>query len=128
MENTYLTIPLSLVYKLPKNWALFAGPHISFLLNPRFDGYVSDGVFRLGDSTGEKIIFEGESRAAYDFSDSIRKLHWGLQAGGEWTFKKHLVLFSHLDYDFNNLFAKDFSAISFSMHNIYLNLGFGYRF
>lgn len=128
VENTYLTIPLSAVYRLSKRWSLYGGPHISFALNPGFDGYVSDGVFRQGDATGDKIIFDGDSQAAYDFSDSIKRIQWGMQVGGEWALKKNLMLFSHLDYDFNDLFKKDFNSLTFSLHNIYLNIGFGYKF
>lgn len=128
VENTYLTIPLSTVYRLSKRWSLYGGPHMSFALNPGFDGYVSDGVFRQGDATGDKIIFDGDSQAAYDFSDSIKRIQWGMQVGGEWALKKNLMLFSHLDYDFNDLFKKDFNSLTFSLHNIYLNIGFGYKF
>ncbi len=128
VENSYLTVPVSMTYKLSDRWSLYAGPHVSFVLTPHFSGYVSDGVFRLGDATGERIVFDGESQAAYDFSESIRKVQWGAQIGAEWSLRKHFVLFSHLDYDFNDLFVKDFTAISFPLHNIYLNLGFGYKF
>ncbi len=128
VNNTYLTLPLSAVYKLSDRWALYGGPYVSFLINRDFSGYVSDGYLRQGDVTGDKITFEGDSRAAYDFSDSINKTQWGVQLGGQWAMRKHLILFSHLEYDINGLFQKDFSTISFSLHNIYLNFGFGYRF
>lgn len=128
VENTYVTLPLSFVYKLSDRWSLYGGPHVSFLIYKNFSGYVSDGYLRQGDATGTKITFDADSRAAYDFSDALRKVQWGMQLGGEWAMKKHLILFSHLDYDFNNLFEKEFSAISFNLHNIYLNIGFGYRF
>lgn len=128
VKNTYLTIPVSMVYKLSDRWRLYGGPHVSFTLNPGFDGFVSDGEFRQGDATGDRIIFDNDDQAAYDFSDSVSKIQWGMQVGGEWSLKKNLILFSHLDYDFNNLFKKDFNSLSFSLHNIYLNIGFGYKF
>lgn len=128
VKNTYLTLPVSLVHKLSHQWAVYVGPQLSFTLNPQFSGYVSDGIFRIGDSTGERIEFDEESQAAYDFSDSIRKLQLGMHAGSEWSFRKHLILFTHLEYDFSNLFKKDFASVTFTMHNIYLNFGFGYRF
>ncbi len=128
VNNTYLTLPLSVVYKLSDRWSLYGGPHVSFLINKNFSGYVSDGYLRQGSVIGVKITFEDDSRAAYDFSDSLNRTQWGVQLGGEWAMKKHLILFSHLEYDINGLFEKDFTAISFSLHNIYLNFGFGYRF
>lgn len=128
VKNTYLTIPVSMVYKLSDRWRLYGGPHVSFTLNPGFDGFVSDGEFRQGDATGDRIIFDNDDQAAYDFSDSVSKIQWGMQVGGEWSLKKNLILFSHLDYDFNDLFKTDFNSLSFSLHNIYLNIGFGYKF
>lgn len=117
-----------MVYKLSDRWRLYGGPHVSFTLNPGFDGFVSDGEFRQGDATGDRIIFDNDDQAAYDFSDSVSKIQWGMQVGGEWSLKKNLILFSHLDYDFNDLFKTDFNSLSFSLHNIYLNIGFGYKF
>lgn len=128
VENSYLTVPLSAVYKLSSRWSIYGGPHVSFNLNPGFTGHVSDGIFRRGDSTGEPIEFEGDSQGPYDFSDSVRRVQLGVQVGGEYLYKKHLVFFSHLDYDINDLFKKEFNSITFDLHNIYLNLGFGYRF
>ncbi len=129
VENTYLTVPLSLVYRLSSRWSLYGGPHVAFTLNSRFDGFVSDGDFYEGnDTTGNLIVFGNNEQASYDFSDEISKIQWGVQVGGEYRYKKHLIFFSHLDYDINNLFKSDFKSISFSLHNIYLNLGFGYRF
>ncbi len=128
VKNTYLTIPVSMVYKLSDRWRLYGGPHISFTLDSGFDGFVSDGKFKPEDSTSDDILFEEDDQAAYDFSDSVRKLQLGVHAGGEWSLRKNLVLFSHLDYDFNDLFKKDFNSLTFALHNIYLNIGFGYRF
>ena len=129
VENTYLTFPLSLVYRLSSRWSLYGGAHVAFTLNSRFDGFVSDGKFyENGDMSSEPVVFTKDGEASYDFSDEIRKTQWGVQVGGEYRYKKHLIFFSHLDYDINNLFKSDFKSISFSLHNIYLNLGFGYRF
>ena len=128
VENTFITVPLSMVYRLSSRWSLYGGLHVAFTVNSRFDGFVSDGVFRQGSATGEPIPFDKESKASYDFADDIRNVQWGVQLGGEYRYKKHLIFFSHLDYDINNLFRSDFKSISFSLHNISLNLGFGYRF
>ncbi|NLX81119.1 MAG: outer membrane beta-barrel protein, partial [Proteiniphilum sp.] len=64
----------------------------------------------------------------YDFSNDLRTFQWGAQIGGEYALKRNFNIFANLDYDFNNVFKSDFTAITFSMHNIYLNIGFGYKF
>lgn len=128
VKNTYVSIPVSAVYKLSDRWKLYTGLHMSFLIDKTFDGYVSDGYLRQGSPVGLKISFEGDDSAAYDFSSSVNSMQWGMQLGGEWTLKKHLNLFAEFEYDFNSLLDKDFQSISFTMHNIYLNVGFNYRF
>ncbi|MFD2552836.1 porin family protein [Sphingobacterium tabacisoli] len=128
VRNTYLTAPVLAVYKLADTWNLYGGLYFSALLDNTFDGYVSDGYLRQDTPTGAKITFEEGSQAGYDFSDNVRKFQWGTQLGAEWKMNKHFKLLSDVTYGFNNIFEKDFSSIDFSMHNIYLNVGFGYSF
>jgi hypothetical protein len=128
VSNTYLTLPVLAVYKLSNNWNLYGGLYLSTLVDNTFDGYVSGGYLRQNTPTGAKITFEEGSQANYDFSENIRKFQWGTQIGAEWKMNRHFKLLSDVTYGFNNIFEKDFTSIDFSMHNIYLNIGFGYSF
>lgn len=128
VKNTYVTIPVSVVYRLNKRWKLYGGPYFSLLIDKEFDGYVSEGYLRQGTPIGTKINFEDGSRAPFDFSQEERKFQWGAQVGAEWNLNQHFILFPEVTYGINGLLDKDFTAITFSLHNIYLNLGFGYQF
>lgn len=128
VKNTYVTVPVSLVYNVAENWNIYGGLHVSFLIDQQFTGYVSDGYLREGTPVGQKIVFEGDSKAAYDFSDQVQTFQWGAQVGAEYRLHKHFKVFGTLNYDINGLLDPDFTAISFSMHNIYLDLGFAYQF
>ena len=101
VKNSYITVPVSAVYRLSDKWNLYGGLYFSGLIDKNFDGYVSN---------------------------EVRKFQWGLQLGAEWSMNKHFVLFPEFTYGINGLLNKDFDAISFSMHNVYLNMGFGYKF
>ncbi|MDM1360191.1 porin family protein [Myroides marinus] len=127
VRNTYLTVPVSAVYKINENWNVYGGLYVSALIDKTFDGYVYDGYLRQNTPTGEKMLFEGDNTAPYDFSNEVRKFQWGTQVGAEWKMNKNFFLLGELSYGFNGVLNKDFDAISFSMHNIYLNLGFGYQ-
>ena len=76
----------------------------------------------------QKIIFEGENIATYDFSNELRKFQWGAQIGGEWKAYKHLTVHADLTWGLNDIFNNNFKTITFSMYPIYLNFGFGYAF
>lgn len=128
VKNTYVTIPVSAVYRVTEKWKINAGLHASFLIDRSFNGYVSEGYLRQGSPIGTKISFEEDTTAAYDFSNAVNDFQWGMQLGGEWAIKRHLNFFAEIDFAFNSLLDKDFTSISFTMHNIYLNLGFGYNF
>lgn len=128
IKNTYVTIPISAVYQLSSQWNLYGGAYFSFKIDQQFDGYVSEGYLRQGSPVGEKIAFEDGSRAAYDFSDEVRTFQWGLQLGAEYALTEHFILFPQISYGFNGVLHDGFDAISFNLHNIYLDLGFGYRF
>lgn len=125
VKNSYMTVPLSVVYRLTSRWELRSGPFLSYLLSGSFDGTAFDGYLRENDPTGEKVEV---STAVYDFSGDLRKLNWGMMLGGEWKAYKHLNLYADLSWGFNSVFKKDFKSIAFKMYNIYGNIGFGYVF
>lgn len=128
IRNTYITLPVLAVYNLNSNFNLYGGVYFSGLIDKTFNGKVSDGYLRQGDPTGQKILFDNEKTADYDFSEEVRRFQWGTQVGGEYKMNDHFRLFADMTYGFNGVMKSDFDAISFSMHNIHLNLGFGYKF
>ncbi|MCT3648356.1 PorT family protein [Elizabethkingia anophelis] len=128
IKNAYITVPISAVYSLSKKWNLYGGLYFSGLIDKHFDGYVSDGYLRQNTPTGPKIMFSEGSTAIYNFSNELRKFQWGTQLGAEWFINDHFILFPEFTYGINGLMNKDFNSISFSLHNISLNMGFGYKF
>lgn len=79
-----------------QSWRLNAGPYIALALNNDFSGKVYDGYLREGNPTGNKVVFDNDSEATYDFSDEIRLFQWGLQAGGSWLAFRHLSVNANL--------------------------------
>lgn len=128
VKNTYVTVPVLAVYNVADKWNLYGGFYFSALIDNSFTGYVSDGYLRQNTPVGTKITFEDGSFAPYDFSNELNKFQWGTQLGSEWQMNRHFKIFADLTYGFNNILKNDFTSIDFKMHNIYLNLGFGYKF
>jgi len=128
IKNTYVTMPVSVVYKVSPRWKLYGGLYASILVDKNFSGYVSDGYLRQDTPIGTKVAFENGTKANYNFSDNLRLFQWGGQLGAEWHLSKHFILFPELNYGINGIFKSDFKSISFALHNIYFNLGFGYKF
>lgn len=128
VNNSYVSLPVMAAWKAGKRWVVKAGPYVSCLIDGEFSGYVYDGYLREGDPTGSKVEFTDGKTANYNFSRDLRTFQWGVQLGGEWKAFKHLSVYGDLTWGLNNIFKKDFQTISFSMHPIYLNLGFGYHF
>lgn len=128
VKNSYITIPLLANYKISERWKVSLGPYFSYMTEGNFSGHVYEGHLRTPDETGQRVDFNGESIATYDFSDNLRKFQWGAQLGGEWKAFKHLNVFADLTWGLNDIFEKDFDTITFAMYPIYLNIGFGYAF
>lgn len=128
MKNSYFTIPVLAIYGISENWNIYGGPYFSALVEKNFSGYVYDGYLREGGPTGPKLVFEGDNKGPYDFSQDLNVFQWGLMAGGEVNLRKHFKLFSELNWGLNNLFKKEFKTITFNMYSIYLDIGFGYTF
>lgn len=127
-RTSNLTLPILFGYKVSNRVSLKAGPYFSYVIERDFSGHVYDGYLREGDPTGPKVVYEGDSKAPYDFSDDLRRFQWGLRFGVDWRAFKHLNVFGDLNWGLNNIFKKDFETITFNMYPIYLNVGFGYAF
>ena len=77
---------------------------------------------------GEKVEFEGEASAPYEFNSDLRSFQYGLQGGVSWRAFKHLALRANLSWGFNNIFKGSFKTVNFPLYPIYANLGFNYIF
>jgi len=128
VRNTYLTMPVLLYWKASETWNFYGGLYFSALMGKSFDGHIYDGTFREGTPIGELATFEGTAYGLYDFSDELSGFQWGSQLGTEIKVYKKLRLSLDVTFANNQIFKKDFEAISFKMHNIFGNLGIAYTF
>ena len=125
VSNTYLTLPVLAVWKPSERWGIKLGPYCSYMLNGQFTGSVSDGYLREEVPTGNYIEI---THALYDYSEDLRRWHFGVQTGAEWRAFPHLLVSVDLMWGVNNIFKKDFDVITFNMYPIYASLNFGYAF
>lgn len=128
VSTSGLTIPLMVTYKTGSRWNIKGGPYFSFLISREFSGQVYEGYLREDKPIGPKVEFTDGKIATYDFSEDMRHFQWGLQFGAGWRAFKHLNIYADLTWGLNNIFKNDFHTISFTMHPIYLNVGFSYAF
>lgn len=128
IHNSYLTVPILAVIKLSPQYEIKSGVFFSHQIQGRFTGYAYNGYLRDTDPTGSKLIFDGDTKAFYDFSKEMRSWQCGLELGGQWQALKHLCLYADLSWGLVPIFKNDFETITFNMYPIYLNLGFAYNF
>lgn len=127
-HSRQFVVPITGVYKINRRLKVNFGPYLGFAFDNNFDGYVYDGYLREGDPTGNKYVFEYDSKASYDFGGDLRKFQWGLQGGVSWSAYRHLVVNANLEWGLNDVFESSFNTVSFPLYPIYLNVGFGYVF
>ena len=125
VQNEYSTLPILVVRELSPRWEIKLGPYIAYRIDGSFTGSAFDGYIRDGDPTGTKV---GVESATYDFGYGLRRFNWGGQFGAEWQAYRHLSVYADLTCAANSIFKKDFHSVSFDMYNLYLTIGFGYRF
>lgn len=128
IHNTYITVPFAGIMKIDPRWSIKAGGFVSYQLKGHFSGEAYNGYLRDGDPTGQKIVFDGDSKAIYDFSEDLQSWQVGGILDGEWRAFEHLSIFTDLSWGFMPIFKKEFTTISFPMYPIYLNFGFAYIF
>lgn len=124
VHNLYLSIPVLATYKLSEKWNVQAGPYIAFAVKRKFFGEATNGYMRNEVPTGEKLIVD---EAAYDFSKSVRNIDVGASLGTSYNINKKWLALAQFDYGFNNIMKTGFESISFGMHNIFMNVGIGYK-
>lgn len=124
-----LTMPLQATYRFNDKWQIKAGPYLSYVRTRSFKGAAYDGYLRVGDPTGEKVELgtSDGSRGTYDFSDSMRKLHWGMMVGADWRFHHSWGLFVDLSWGFTGIFRGNFDTIEQTMYPVYGTVGFSYK-
>lgn len=127
-HSKQIAFPVTANFRINKRWKVNFGPFVALALNNDFNGEVHDGYLRDGGPTGNKVTFEGDAYATYDFSNDIRLFQWGLQAGGSWLALNHLVINANLTWGLNDIFNSSFNTVTFNLYPIYLNFGFGYLF
>lgn len=127
-RNTMLTIPLAASLHASDRFDIHFGPFLSVLLNGEFDGQVYDGYLREGSPVGEKIVFENDATASYDFADRYRGIGYGLSLFGDYSFTDKWFLSLGLNWGLCHVFESSFRAITFNMYPIYGNIAVGYRF
>lgn len=123
---TMITIPITVNYSINKLWKISMGLFTSVRLEGKFNGYVSEGYLRENSPIGEKLSFNSEQKAAYDFGKELRRFNWGIQIGSSLKVYKRLSLNTDFNWGVNNIFKDKFKTINFKMYNIFMNIGFGY--
>ena len=127
-NSQQLVVPITAVYQINPRLKVNLGPYMAYAFSNDFNGYVSEGYLREGDPTGDKIVFDGDSKATYDFGDDLRDFQWGIQGGISWAAYKRLIVNVNLAWGCNDIFKSSFKTVSFDLYPIYLNVGFGYAF
>ncbi|PID88894.1 MAG: hypothetical protein CSB02_00315 [Bacteroidia bacterium] len=125
---SYLTIPLLVNMQMHERWRLQAGPYFSYNMTGKFSGKVSNGYLRENTPVGQKIEFKGEQYAAYDFSDELRNIAYGIQLSGQWKATNNLHVLTQSTWGLSDIFKTDFETISFEMYPIYMSFGASYQF
>ena len=128
VDNSYLTVPVLALYKLSRRWEVSVGAFLSYQMKGSFHGYVYEGYLREGNPTGDKVVFEDDAQATYDFSTELNRFQAGPQVGVQWKAFKHLNICADLTWGVIPIFKSDFETIKVDMYPIYVNLGFAYVF
>ena len=123
-----LTLPVMATFKVCDNVMLKCGPYLSYLATKSFKGYVYDGYLRHGNPTGEKInMGNGDSRATFDFSDQMRRLHVGVDIGVDWQIWHRWGVYADLQWGLNGIHKSSFTTIEQTLYPIYGTLGVIYK-
>ncbi len=122
-RNSYLTLPVFAGYRLAA-WDVKLGLYLARLLNGHFEGSVSDGYIRKGDSLGEKVLID---RATFDFAEQIRRWDWGGHLAVARNFGPRWQANLTAQVGAQAIFPSSFKGVGYDLHNMYITIGASYR-
>lgn len=129
VDLSMLTLPVQATFSLNDKLRFKLGPYISYVTSHSFKGYVYDGYLRENDPTGPRVNMGStkETRGSYDFSSSLRRIQYGIDAGVDWRITKRWGVFGDLSWGFTGIFKSSFSVIEQTLYPIYGTLGITYK-
>lgn len=124
-----ITLPVMATYKPSSRVTLKLGPYVSYVNTRVFKGYAYYGHLRVGDPTGQKINIgsDEDTRGTYDFSDELRRLQLGIDAGVDWRFSNRWGVYADVTWGLTGIHSSDFHTIEQTLYPIFGSLGLTYR-
>lgn len=122
-QNSYLTLPVKLVYEFNSKWSIYGGGYASLMFSSKFRGYARNGYIWIDNNTNRIDVTEGE----FDFSSNIRKFDAGIELGGKRMVTDRIGIDVNLTAGLVPIFKSEFKSITFSMYNIFLGVGVSYK-
>ena len=124
VDEWMISIPVMAAFEAHKV-RVKVGPYVSWVFDGNFSGYAYDGYLRNGTPTGAKVLIGNDetTRGDYDFSSDMRKCQFGVAAGADWHFGRHLGTFLNLSWGLTGVFNDDFKTIEQTMYPIYGSVG-----
>ena len=125
VEQWMLTLPLMVTYSINDKWNVEAGPYFSYVKSPKFTGYAYDGYLRHINPKGDKIDIGNtdDKRGDYDFSEDMRKFHWGIDAGIDWQIYRRWGAYADIQWGLNGIHKSSFKTIEQTLFPIYGTFG-----
>ncbi|MGV3612478.1 MAG: porin family protein [Fluviicola sp.] len=124
VRNVYFNLPVYAVWVPNKQWYYRLGGYIAYRWDGKFNGSVSDGYIRRGNSLGEKVLID---MATFDFSKDQQRWDAGIDAGAGVYIGKRWSIQGNLQWGLRPLFPSDFTGMNFKMYNIFANIGAALR-
>lgn len=128
-DMSMITVPVEVYLNVGSRWQFRLGPYISYVSKKEFTGYVHDGYLRHLVPTGDKIIIGNteETRGTFDFTDDMRRIQVGLEAGVDYRFSRRWGAFADLDYGITGVHKSDFHTIEQRLYPLFATLGVSYK-
>lgn len=119
-DNSYLDIPLFLLFDLNQTWDLMGGLQFSYLLK---GGNSGTADIEVGDPESPFTHVEDEP---FDQSDELNQWDYGIIIGSKYQINNRFNLAASLSVGIISIYNKNYKYLDKAYRNIYLQISMGF--
>lgn len=122
MRMRYLTIPVGVTFDLPRSaFRFYVGGYYSHVLEKSFRAQLD------GNGTMNGQTYQPNTVLSFNLTEQLVRNDVGVRFGADYRFSPHWYALARMNVGLPKIFDKSFEVMPYSLRQVFMQLGVGYR-